>query len=62
MTNIWPSQYCEAPIPIVGILMVLVINLANELSTHSRTIKKLQLILRVSHHSKFYFAQNFFFL
>ena len=39
VTSTCPSQWEEAPIPIVGIFKDLVICLANEVSTHSRTIE-----------------------
>ena len=39
MTKTWPSQLFEAPIPIVGILIFLVIFFAKLLSTHSKTIE-----------------------
>ena len=38
VTKTCPSQYTEAPIPIVGILIVFVISFARELSIHSKTI------------------------
>ena len=40
MTNIWPSQYKEEPIPIVGILIFSVINFADDGNKHSKTIEK----------------------
>ena len=39
VTNIWPSQYEEDPIPIVGISNSLVINFAVQGDMHSRTIE-----------------------
>ena len=39
ITNIWPSQLFDEPIPIVGIFIKLVICLARFDSTHSKTIE-----------------------
>ena len=40
VTRICPSQYLEAPIPIVGIEIFFVISLANLSTTHSIIIPK----------------------
>ena len=40
MTNICPSQLIDDPIPIVGILSCLEINLAENGDIHSKTIEK----------------------
>ena len=40
LTNIWPSQYLEAPIPIVGTLTLFVILFAKSSTTHSIIIAK----------------------
>ena len=39
VTKIWPSQFIEEPIPIVGILTEDVISFAKDFSTHSNTIE-----------------------
>ena len=38
VTSIWPSQYLDAPIPIVGTETLLVIFFAKLYTTHSTTI------------------------
>jgi len=40
VTSICPSQYLDAPIPMVGIEMLLVICFANDSTTHSITKAK----------------------
>ena len=39
VTKIWPSQYDEDPIPIVGIFKLFVINFADSGDKHSKTIE-----------------------